>query len=395
MKRRIVAALTRSRTAPIAGTLAGPTTSGLVIRLGPGPTLLGTPDTGIDDITYERFIRETFAADTAQGIPGSGIHDPERFAVRLQYLAGAGRMPWLTWRSRAMAALYAELAAAVQEAAPGTVLAIVTPDLDGGPAGSEARRVDLAGLAPSEAWRSVGLDLQGWPADLMGPVLLRGVSLSTDALAHDLATSPDLDAIVAGRTRRGVLLTIDEGVPQRRPIASSQRPIPDVSAAPAADRGPVPGGATLWLSALPLGDGPEADEPLGHALAALDAQWAFLAATAVAGHEERLRQFSRVFRALPAWPLGAPGPSADPHSLPFGVAIRTSGDPAQTYLELANDSPYPIRLACRLEAPTLGAGGRPRTRSSSGTGIRGRRPQPGPGLSPLRCLRDPGWSARR
>ncbi len=353
MKRRVVDALVRSRTA--AGVRAAPTTTGLVIRLGPGPTLLGAPDTGIDDITYERFVRETFAAETARGIPGSGTHDPERFAVRLSYLAGVGRMPWLTWRSRAMAALYTELSAAAQEAAPGSVLAIVTPGLDGGPAGREARRVDLAGLAPSEAWRSVGLDLQGWPGSPSAPVLLRGVSLSADALAHDLATSPDLDAIVAGRSQRGVLLNIDGGAPERRPTASSQRPSAEVSGASAAERGPVPRGSTIWLSALPLGDGPEAEEPLGHALAALDAQWVFLSARAVAGHEERLRQFAAVYRALPARPVGPSGPSSDPHSLPFGVAIRQIGDVAQTYLEIANDSPYPVRLACLLEAPAAAA----------------------------------------
>ena len=39
-------------------------------------------------------------------------------------------------------------------------------------------------------------------------------------------------------------------------------------------RGPS---ARAWLTALPLGDGPAADLPLGHALAALDAQWVFLA----------------------------------------------------------------------------------------------------------------------
>jgi hypothetical protein len=355
MKRRVVDALTRSRTAAVAGAPGAPTTTGLVIRLGPGPTLLGTPDTGIDDITYERFVRETFATETARGIPGSGTDDPERFAVRLRYLAGVGRMPWLTWRSRAMAALYEELSAAAREASAGTVLAIVTPGLDGGPAGREARRVDLAGLAPGEAWRSVGLDLQGWPSSPTTPVLLRGVSLSTDALAHDLATSPDLDAIVAGRTQRGVLLTIDGGSPERRPTASSQRPSPEVAGASGAERGTAPRGATIWLSALPLGDGPEADEPLGHALAALDAQWVFLSARAVAGHEERLRQFAGVFRALPASPAGPPGPSPDPHSLPFGVAIRKIGDAAQTYLEIANDSPYPIRLACLLEAPVSAA----------------------------------------
>ena len=355
MKRRVVEALERNGTAALAGRRDASATTGLVIRLGPGPTLLGTPDTGIDDITYERFIRETFAAETARDIPGSGTDDPERFAVRLRYLAGVGRMPWLTWRSSAMSALYAELSAAVQEASPGTVLAIVTPGLDGGPAGREARRVDLAGLAPSEAWRSVGLNLQGWPGRPTEPVLLRGVSLSTDALAHDLATSPDLDSIVARRIHRGVLLTIDSGVHEGRPTPSSQRPNPEVAVPSTAERGPTSGGSRIWLSALPMGDGPEADEPLGHALAALDARWLFLSARAIAGHEERLRQFAAVFRALPAGPAAPQGSSADSHSLPFGVAIRKIEDGSQTYLEIANDSPYPIRLACLLDAPVSAA----------------------------------------
>ena len=48
------------------------THGGLLIRLGPGPTLLGTPDTGLDDATFERFVRESFSPETARGIPGLG-----------------------------------------------------------------------------------------------------------------------------------------------------------------------------------------------------------------------------------------------------------------------------------------------------------------------------------
>ncbi|MGP0069522.1 MAG: hypothetical protein ACLQGP_38730 [Isosphaeraceae bacterium] len=357
MKRRVIDAIARTRPTPSAAPREAHPASGVIIRLGPGPTLLGPPDTGLDDATFDRFVRETFSQDTARKIPGLGTDDPGRFAVRLHYLAGLGRMPWLTWRSRAIAALYDELSQAAQQAVPGAVLAVVTPGLDGGPAGIEARRVDMAGLAPSQAWRSVGLDLQAWPTGPFAPPIFRGLSLSTDALAHDLATSPDLDAIVAGRMRRGVLLTVDGGNPDRR-LTTGQSPqvgpdLPDGAAR--ASSAPRPGGATVWLSALPLGDGPAADEPLGHALAALDAQWVFLAAGAVAGHEERLRQFARVLRALPAWPAGPSGPSTDPHSLPFGVAIRRNGDAAQTFLEITNDSPYPIRLACLLDAPAHAA----------------------------------------
>ncbi len=63
-------------------------------------------------------------------------------------------------------------------------------------------------------------------------------------------------------------------------------------------------------------------------------------------------RFASVLRALPAWPARPLGPAADPHGLPFGIAVRRMEDPAQTYLAIANDSPYPIRLACLLQAPT-------------------------------------------
>ncbi len=157
MRRRVVEALTRDRT-PSVPASDPRIAAGLVIRLGAGPTLLGTPDTGVDDATYARFVRETFSPETAQGVPGLGTEGSDRFAVRLRYLAGAGRMPWLTWRSRAMASLYAELGAAAQEAVPGVVLAVVTPALDGGPAGSEARRVrpGRPGARPGVAERGAG-----------------------------------------------------------------------------------------------------------------------------------------------------------------------------------------------------------------------------------------------
>ena len=152
---------------------------------------------------------------------------------------------------------------------------------------------------------------------------------------------------------------------------------------------------SIWLTALPLGDGPAADEPLGHALAALDAQWVFLAAKAVAGHEERLRRFAGVLRALPAWPAVPSDARADPTPRPFGVAVRRMSDDAQTFLEIANDSPYPIRLAELLDAPGFGSHRGPRPRPSPLAGSRGRRAQPGSRPAPLRRRGDPDRSAAR
>ena len=106
---------------------------------------------------------------------------------------------------------------------------------------------------------------------------------------------------------------------------------------------------SLALSAVPLGDGLTLDEPLGHALAALDAQWVILAVPAIAGHEDRLRKFASVLRALPAWPAQPSVASGEQKD--YGIAVRALGDQTQTFLEIANDTPYPIRLAGLLDAP--------------------------------------------
>jgi hypothetical protein len=340
--------------------------SGLLVQLGPGPTLLGTPDTGMDDETFTRFVQETFGPETAAGVPGLGTTEPNRFAERSKYLAGVGRMPWLTWRSRAIAALYTELAEAARAASPGSTLALATPVLHSGAASAEARRVDLAGLAPSQAWRSVGLDLQAWPTDPNAPILLRGVEISEDPLAHDLATSPDLDARIAARPRRGSFLRIGADPADAEPGLGTANRGGEVSGEAGADgagghdrgslRRPAPARTDLAqrddgliLRTLPLGDGAAADEPLEHALAALDAQWVILAAPAIAGHEERLRRFSTVLRSLPAWPAQSSEPAEERRD--FGVAVRSMSDATQSFLEIANDTPYPIRLSGTLDAP--------------------------------------------
>jgi hypothetical protein len=311
----------------VVGTVAAHKThanlAGVLVRLGPGPTLLGGPDTGFDDATFARFAREAFDPETAQGLPGAGGDDPGRFAARSAFLAGAGRMPWLTWRSRQVAALYAGLAEAVRRESPSASLAVATPGPSpaDGPAGTEARRADLAGLAPSLAWRAVGLDLDAWPTKPGAPVVLRGVGLGPDDLAHDLGTNSELDARVAARPARGLLLGVD------RQAADASAP------------------ARLALTAPPADDGPAADEPLGHALAALDPHAVWLAAAAVAGHEERVRQFARVYRAIPA------AEPDDRRPLAFGVAVRSHRAGDATYLTLANDTPYPVRLDTAIVAP--------------------------------------------
>ncbi len=312
------AALNRLVAQEIAPRLAHPNLAGLLVRLGPGPTLPGAPDMGLDDATYLAFVRAMFQAEAARQVPGQGTTDPNRFEARARFVAGAGRKAWLEWRAEKVGTLYAQLAESVRSAAPGAVLAVTTPGLDAGPAGSEAHKADRAGLPPNQAWRALGLDLDRWPSDPGGPVVLRGVGLGRTGLAHDLATSPELDAPVAARASRGVLLG---------PEPESGEGLKD----------------RISLHALPMPD----DEPIGHALAVLDPRWLVVDASAAAGREDRLAKLSRVFRALPSPSEREP---ATPR-LNSGVAVRTWTVEGRTYLEMANDTPYEILQTAIVKAP--------------------------------------------
>jgi len=317
-----------------------PNLVGALVRLGPGSTLPGGPDSGLDDVTYARFVAAAFESGPAGRVPGRNLDDPLRFETRARFVEASGKRQWLAWRAHEVAEVYAHLARSARRAVPGTLLAVATPTLDSNPAGDEARRVDLAGLDPGQAWRGVGLDLAAWPTGDEAPILLRATGLSTDDLAHDLATSPELDEPVAARPSRGALIGVEA------------TDLAHAGPAVAAPAGP-------WLLARPMVEGSAGDEPLGHAVAAIDAGRVFVAASSVAGQEERFRRFARVFTALPV----AAGGGREPR-LPSGVVTRPIRAGADTFLAMANDSPYPILLEA-----ILGATGHPSV-DDLGRGIR-------------------------
>ncbi len=163
-------AMARKVAEAVAPRRARPNLLGALVRLGPGSTLPGGPDSGLDDASWARFVASVFEPGPARRVPGQGADDPGRFDARARFVEGAGKIPWLAWRAREVASVYAGLADAARRAAPGAALAVVTPGLEPGPAGDEARRVDLAGLGPSQAWRGVGprpgrlADRRGGPA---------------------------------------------------------------------------------------------------------------------------------------------------------------------------------------------------------------------------------------
>ncbi|RUL88512.1 hypothetical protein TsocGM_07305 [Tautonia sociabilis] len=310
---------------------------GLLVRLGTGPTLPGRADTGFDDETYRRFVAEAIKGASA---PGLDPTDPARFASRLEYLTGPASVPWLSWRSRQVGEYYSGLASRIAEARPGVRLLVATPGLDDGPAGAEARRVDREGLSPEAAWRSLGLDLDDWPrGDGPAPIVLRGVGARPVGLEHDLASHPALDAPLLDHSTRGVLLGIEDAAPRSSP---------------------------LKLSARGVGPDPGADEPFGHALAALDASWVVVSSPTASGAEQAVRRFSRAFRALPSSPGVPAGASTS------GVLAREISAGEDTYIAIANDTPFAVEFSALLAAPASApivdlAGGTPlRVEAASG-----------------------------
>ncbi len=261
-----------------------------------------------------------FAPEVARNLKGLAPDSPNRFAARSEFLAGPGRQAWLTWRARELGAVYDTLAAAARRSAPGALMAVATPGLDDGPAGQQARVADGVGASPAVAWRALGLDPKAWPAGPDAPILLRAAGLADDDLGRDLAASPDLDDLVAARPARGLLLADPE----------------PLDATPPPPR----------LTALPLPEAPAGPDPLGHGLAALDARYTWVTAASVAGQEDRLRQFARVFRALPA-----PRPSPADARQPSGVMVRSETCDGQSFLAMVNDTPYPILLETILDGP--------------------------------------------
>ncbi|WP_169976577.1 hypothetical protein [Tautonia rosea] len=301
----------------------GPQCDGILLRLGPGPTLPGRPDTGFDDWTYARFVRDTIKGDVA---PGLGKDNPDRFAARHKYLTGSALVPWLTWRSRQVGAYYSSLAAAIAEASPGVSVMLATPVLDDGVVGVEARRFDRDGLPPDAAWRSLGLDLADWPGgDRPSPYLLRGVSGGVGGLEHDLATHPALDAQLVNRPGRGLLLGADEERVEEGVASDPQ--------------------FSLKLSAVPPPSGVEGDEVFAHAVAALDVGWVVVSASTLISQEDRFRRFATVFRSLPRPRSGPVGSSS------VGTVARLVTLSDRSYLCLANDTPYVSRLTAVIGTP--------------------------------------------
>lgn len=333
--------------------------SGLVVRLGPGGTLAGPIETMLpDDATYERFVKATFDPQTAKTVPGLSPNDPYRAQARRVFLNGPGRTAWSTWRAREIGRLYAELALAARARKSDAVLAVATPSGDSseGSAAEALRRADREGNAPDEAWNSVGLNLAEWPKTTPGLLVLRGTQVGgvgpDDSLSRDLATSPELDEQVARMARNGAWLDVGLGSVKDLSMALTASSPGNRAMSSSSSQADSPeDGVTLELAAPDLSDRADPEVFGSHALAALDASWLVVSNRAVEGREPSLRRVVQLIQMLPLADRDREEARIAPARHLCGVAAWTVESNGQTFLALANDLPFPLRLDIAIKAP--------------------------------------------
>jgi hypothetical protein len=297
-----------------------PNLRGIVMHLGHESCLPGGTGVIPDHHTYQQFLQASFSSSEIARLPGQSGSEADRLKQRARFLSGEGSKPWLDWRCAEVGRLYHDLAVAVARAAPGACLVLTTPTFDREPGTSEALRADRNGLSPVDAWRSLGFDPEVWPRDAQGPVLIRSVNQNGSQRLRDLASSPELDFAILNQTQRGLWIG---------GIEHSRDSTHELTMHPAGLHSPA-----------------SAAESLAHAVAALDANWIFISPHSLAGLEDQIARFARVFRALPT-ATRAVGASIRPDS---GVAVRTISGNGHTFISYANDTPYRVLVESTLHA---------------------------------------------
>ena len=221
---RVREAMARKVAEAVALRKARPNLLGVLIRLGPGSTLPGGPDTGLDDPD----VREVSSPRRSSGLgepgprAGFGRPRPGSRPAPITSRPPAGSPGWPGGPAKSPFDLRRAGQGPPDSKRRARSLAVVTPGLEPGPSGDEARRVDLSGLGRAGLARG-GARPGRMPTGEGAPMLFRGAGLSTDDLGHDLATSPELDDLVAARPSRGALLGVEAIDPESR-LRQADRP---------------------------------------------------------------------------------------------------------------------------------------------------------------------------
>ncbi|MBN1908229.1 MAG: family 10 glycosylhydrolase [Pirellulales bacterium] len=305
---------------------------GLAVQLsGYGFAQLPGPQWGLDDTTLARFEQET-----GIHVPrGSG---PNRYAQRWEFLLHQAGRPWLTWRAQTLQRFYDRMQAEVTAARSGAKIYLATANLMTGPHWQRRLRPTLPRQATfHQAMLEVGFNVADYRKP-EGPVLLlpdriRAVpTLGEEALERE--ADEMLEMAGADDRLRGEPSLLYH-LPNRQPVESFDK------------KAPFRSSYTMLHSQL-VPSREQNRRPFVHVLAMLDSQAVFDGGQMLPlGQEDAARDLVALYRRLPAVPFSrVPGERAQP------ATVRHAMYQGRTYLYAANDSPVPVTVSVRVDAPT-------------------------------------------
>jgi hypothetical protein len=275
---------------------------------------------GLDDATFERFLRSIGVGDQAQGA--------DRFAVRAEMVEGPLRDPWLAWRADELAAFHRRLAGLLAEHDPRWSLYLAPTTLFAqGDLAARFRPQLAAKPAADDILLEIGLDPARSTID-----------------QRVVYVSPHLHGAAGERVDRGLLAAVNGAAPlvraatlaRRRSVAIIEQPV-GIDLRRAARHGPFAGGPAeeCPMHAPPAGDAGR--RALTEAVAVADAESVFDMRLALE-MPAAVDSARRAFATLPASRLERIGSAAGP------VVLRGLQGDAGLVLHAVNAAAAPARL---------------------------------------------------
>ncbi len=284
--------------------------------------------------SYDDDTIATFSTETKIEVPGTG---PTRFQARAQFLAGpTARRKWLAWRAAALSDFYRRMSHVVAAARPDARLYLAGVGSFDAPTVRRSLRPALPRHTRiDEALLQIGLQTEGFRDDPI--VLLRTSriepleSLTAQAVDLELNLDPDVDRLCTGE--KSASLFFHE--PKKTRLASFDAKNPF-----------GPGNSYTWLASQFSPSGVHNRERFVHSLAVLDSQAMFDGGWMLPlGQEEHIADLVSVYRELPGARFETLAGEIQP------VVIRHLVQEGQTFVYIVNDSPWPVTLKLRIEAP--------------------------------------------
>ena len=284
--------------------------------------------------SYDDDTIASFTSETNTEVPGTG---PTRYQARAQFLAG-GNPQWLAWRTATLSDLYKRMSQVIAAARPEARLYLAGVGSFDSPAASASLRpalprhirVDEALAQPSvycpkpfgriRSCCCVRIASSRWSRSPRKPSIWSWASIRTST---DCAGAKSSASLFFHEPKKMRLASFDA----KNPFG--------------------PGNSYTWLASQFSPSGVHNRERFVHSLAVLDCQAMFDGGWMLPlGQEESIADLVSVYRELP---------SARFETLPGElqpVVVRTLVQDGQTFVYIVNDSPWPVTLKLRVDAPS-------------------------------------------